>query len=151
MADGSIASHQQYLLSMHVLLITAAGCPLHGPELFIHTNRHKYSAAHTHIYTQNTASEEKLAFCFLSPPPTLPSFLPLSVSFLLFCLSLVHFCSGQKRSRRTPPLSLSIPVCVSLSLSHFLTSRSPRCLLMDTCLAQHILLPGCCLFFYLSF
>lgn len=47
MAVGSIASHKQYLLSMHVLLITTAGGPLHGPELFRHTNGHKCTAAHT--------------------------------------------------------------------------------------------------------
>ena len=31
-AGGSIGFHQRYLVSMHVLLITAAGCPLYGTK-----------------------------------------------------------------------------------------------------------------------
>lgn len=126
MAVGSIASHRQYLVSMHVLLITAAGCPLHGPELFIHTNRHNY--AHTH--TQNIASDKKLAFL----PP-----LPLSFPALLPCsLSLAGFSPGQREEEQTKQLQPRLPVPLL-----FLTSRSPRCLLMGTCLAQHIPLPAC--------
>lgn len=150
MAVGSIASHQQYLVSMHVLLITAAGCPLHGPELFIHTNGHKYATTHTHAhthrhthtqaYTQNTASEKNLAFCFLC----LQCFLSLSVSLppsLSFFPSLLSF-TGSLQLREIEQTS---PSSLFLSLL-FLTSRSPRCLLMDSCLIQHILIPVCCVF-----
>lgn len=145
MVVRSIASHQQYLLSMHVLLITAAGCPLHGPELFIHTNRHKCAAPLTHIhkYTQNTASQKKLAFC-LSPclrtSPPLSLYVHFFPSFF-FSLSLAYLSPGHERSR----LSLSLALPISLSLV-FLTSRSPRCLLVDACFAQHIRLRACCVF-----
>lgn len=145
MAVGSIASHQQYLVSMHVLLITAAGCPPHGiefnPELFIHTNRHKYATTHTHthMHTEYCIREEAgLLLC-------LQSFLPLSVSFHPSSLSLHPFSPGQTKGR--PSTS---PALLFLSLSlFFLASHAHRCLIMDTCIhcSAHFLTCLLCLSF----
>lgn len=101
-AVGSIPPHQQYLLSMLVVLINTAGCPLPGPELFIHT----------HTHTQGPASEEKLASCFLCLHP--------SSLVLPFCLLAEGISSF-------PLLSLfSLSLCLSLPLSfNLLLTRVP--------------------------
>lgn len=130
MAVRSIASHQQYLLSMHVLLITAAGCPLHGPELFIHTNRHKYVVTHTHTHTKSCIREESgllLSFCLRS---FLPSFLSLSL-FYFFSSVFLWFTLAQGRKI----LSLSL-LFFNLSFTQMLThgyllrsAHPPACVL----------------------
>ncbi len=78
------------------------------------TNMQLHTHTHTYTHTQNTASEKKLAFCFLSLPPILPSCLPL---FHFFPSLALWFTLALGRRRVDQPQAP--PPCFSLSLSFF--------------------------------
>lgn len=100
---------------------------------------------HTHTHTQNTASEKKLAFCFLSLPPILPSCLPPFNFFpsLVLWFTLALGRRREDQAQAPPPCSLSLSF-FNLSFTQMLThgylprsAHLPACVL---CLLFHFLI-----------